>query len=288
MKKNEIEINEKNIFGVKNSKLCISGTTRLQDYDFVIYADKKQIEFELMVLDDKGSFVLQAKLPPSSKKVKVFIKYANKEKLICSLNNNLIGRFYRKIKSVLKVFFTKCKVLLITIYRGIRFLWREHHFIVPFNMWKKYIKAFIDRIKNGGVDLFYNPFRQDEYLKWLKENTDEPSIESLEYSPLISVLIPVYNIGEKYLTECIESILNQSYNNFEICLVDDHSTKDETIATLKKYESNDKIKIKYRKTNGHISKATNDALKMANGEFIALVDNDDIIAKNALYEVVKV
>lgn len=288
MKKNNIEIKEKNIFGIKNPMLHIKGIIKLQDYDFIVYSDKKQVDFELMILGDKEDFLLQAKLPVSSKKIKVFLKSNNNNVLICSLNNNLIGRIYRKIKSVLKIFFTKCKILLITIYKGIKFLWKEHHFIVPFSMWRKYIKAFIERIRNGGVDLFYNPFRQDEYLKWLEENKEDSTVEKLKYSPLISVLIPVYNIGEKYLTECIESILNQSYDNFEICLVDDHSTNAETIETLKKYESNNKIKIKYRKKNGHISNATNDALQMATGEFIALVDNDDIITQNALYEVVKV
>ena len=52
-------------------------------------------------------------------------------------------------------------------------------------------------------------------------------------------------------------------------------------------KKDNRIKVKYRKKNGHISNATNDALKMASGEFIGLVDNDDLLAKNALYEVVK-
>ena len=103
------------------------------------------------------------------------------------------------------------------------------------------------------------------------------------------MLIPVYNINRKFLSECLDSILEQSYSNFEVCLVDDCSTLEETKKTLEEYKKKDKrIKVRYRKTNGHISKTTNDALKMANGEFIGLIDDDDLLDKDALYEVVKV
>ena len=71
--------------------------------------------------------------------------------------------------------------------------------------------------------------------------------------------------------------------------MDDASTNPDTIKTLKMFEKKDeRIKVKYREENGHISKATNDALNMAKGEYIGLVDNDDVLAKNALYEIIKV
>lgn len=136
----------------------------------------------------------------------------------------------------------------------------------------------------------YDPFNSNEYNEWICENEikDENEIE-LPYKPLISIIIPVYNIGKDFLSECIESVLNQTYQNFEICIADDHSTKEETIATLKKYEnSSDKIKICYRDKNGHISEASNTAIAMATGEYIGLLDNDDILVENALEEVVKV
>ena len=68
------------------------------------------------------------------------------------------------------------------------------------------------------------------------------------------------------MSECIDSILNQTYENFEICLSNDCSTLLETIDTLNEYEQKDKrIKVYHRKENGHISRATNDALNMATG-----------------------
>ena len=135
-----------------------------------------------------------------------------------------------------------------------------------------------------------NFFNQKEYLEWLAK-VELPIEENphFEYNPLISICIPVYNVERKYLSECIDSILNQTYENFEICLSNDCSTLLETIDTLNEYEQKDKrIKVYHRKENGHISRATNDALNMATGEFIGLMDNDDILARNALAECVKV
>ena len=106
-------------------------------------------------------------------------------------------------------------------------------------------------------------------------------------SILVSVIIPTYNVSRKLLSECIESVLNQSYTNFEICIADDNSTLDETIETLKEYEKNEKIKIVYRKENGMISKSSNSALKIAKGEFVTLLDNDDLLESDALYYIVE-
>ena len=130
---------------------------------------------------------------------------------------------------------------------------------------------------------------KNEYKRWIKKNEkDILKTDSLSYNPFISIVVPVYNADPRELDECILSVKNQTYTNWELCLVDDHSTKDETLDTLHKYEgTDDRIKIKYNKVNGHISKTSNDGIDIASGEFIALLDNDDTLAVNALYEMVK-
>ncbi len=129
---------------------------------------------------------------------------------------------------------------------------------------------------------------QDTYSQWIKENeTGQEFTERLEYSPLISVVIPVYNVEEVQLRECIESVEAQIYENWELCLVDDASTWPSVGEVLKEYEGKEKIHIRFRKENGHISRATNDGIAMASGEFIAFSDCDDVLAPNALYEMVK-
>lgn len=113
-------------------------------------------------------------------------------------------------------------------------------------------------------------------------------INAFKLSPKISILIPVYNVPEKYLRACIDSIIKQYYTNWELCLADDCSTQPHVKKVLQEYEAKDtRIKVVYRKENGHISKATNSALEIATGEFIGFVDNDDVLKPEALFEVVK-
>lgn len=125
------------------------------------------------------------------------------------------------------------------------------------------------------------------YESWLGiAEADPDKVMELDYHPLVSIVVPVYNVPEMMLVECIESVLNQSYQNFELCMADDASTMPIVKKVLNRYENHEKVKIAYRKKNGHISNCTNTAIGMAEGEFIAFMDCDDILAKNALYEVV--
>jgi len=130
---------------------------------------------------------------------------------------------------------------------------------------------------------------KEMYQKWIQLHDSASPVGEYTFRPLISLIIPVYNVDPEYLTACIDSILKQTYQNFEICIADDHSSKPETIAALKKYESLDsRIHVAYRSENGHISNCSNTALELASGEFAGLVDDDDTLAPNALNEVVRV
>ncbi|MFQ6792509.1 MAG: glycosyltransferase family 2 protein [Thomasclavelia sp.] len=182
-------------------------------------------------------------------------------------------------------FINKVWKFICLIGRGIRFFWREYKFIVPFSMWKKYIQDIKSKSKRAVNGLpILDPMKKNEYNEWLSKQKINENIRDLSYRPLISILIPVYNVKKEYLKECIDSVLQQTYTNFEICIVDDASNNEDTIKCLQEFENNDKCKVFWRRENGHISRASNDALKMANGQFIALLDNDDILDKNALYE----
>ena len=113
-------------------------------------------------------------------------------------------------------------------------------------------------------------------------------IASFKSTPLISIIVPVYNIDIQWLNACIESVLEQYYPHWELCLHDDASTQKDNISSLKRWAKKDsRIKISLGKENQHISGASNEALKLATGDYIALLDADDMIAPHALYEVVK-
>ncbi len=136
--------------------------------------------------------------------------------------------------------------------------------------------------------------RKVEYKKWFKEHypSNKLLIEQQQYKfkyrPLISVLVPTFNTSSVHLRECITSVLNQSYDNWQLCIADDASTNEEVVAIIEEYCKTDKrINLVKRQKNGHICEASNSALAIANGEFIALLDHDDILWPNALFEVVK-
>lgn len=140
---------------------------------------------------------------------------------------------------------------------------------------------------------------EERYKKWWQSQELDPGeienlkrkIEKFQYKPIISVLVPVYNTPPKWLNECFKSVTNQIYPYLELCISDDASSSLKTKEILKKWEKRSKkdkrIKIHYQKENLHISRATNKCLKLATGEFVALLDHDDTLHPAALYLAVK-
>jgi len=124
----------------------------------------------------------------------------------------------------------------------------------------------------------YNRLEQTSIIK--------QKLESFKLQPLISIIMPVYDVDPKWLALAIHSIEAQWYTNWELCIADDKSPSAKTLAYLKSL-NNPKIKVTFLEKNLNISGASNAALKMATGEYIALMDNDDEITPDALYEMVK-
>ncbi len=139
------------------------------------------------------------------------------------------------------------------------------------------------------------------YALWLEKHRPDlerikAEIPNLNYKPLFSVIVPVYNPEERWLRRCIESVLNQLYPYWELCLADDASTQPQVRSIIEEYLNRQmrwpaarrfrqsQIKAVFRGSRGHISAASNSALKLATGEFIALLDHDDELSPDALYE----
>ena len=127
------------------------------------------------------------------------------------------------------------------------------------------------------------------YKEWIDNLESFSPINELAYTPLISIIMPTYNSNVVYLKQAIESVINQHYRFWELCIADDASNNQETIDLLKYFDKNfSNIRVKYRTSNGHISEASNTALAMSQGDYIAFLDHDDLLSPYALYEVVKV
>ena len=104
-------------------------------------------------------------------------------------------------------------------------------------------------------------------------------------SKAVSIIVPIYN-QEEFLNRCIDSVLNQTYKNIELILIDDGST-DASFEICKEYAvDNEKVKV-FMKKNGGVSSSRNLGLRKATGEFIFFLDADDAIEKNVIENLVK-
>ncbi len=136
----------------------------------------------------------------------------------------------------------------------------------------------------------------DQYQKFLLQNhtknineKDGRRLEEFAFQPLISLITPVYNVDPRWLNLCIESVIAQVYDNWELCLYDDGSTNGATLQCLASWQEKDpRIRIKLGTLNQNISIASNEAVKMATGAFVGILDHDDELTTDALYEIVKV
>jgi len=109
-------------------------------------------------------------------------------------------------------------------------------------------------------------------------------ISTWPHAPLISVVMPTYNSPIEFLSQAIDSVQRQIYPFWELCIADDCSTNPEVREFLKaKSALEPRIKLCFRETNGHISLASNSALELASGEWVALFDHDDLLSEDALF-----
>ncbi len=108
-------------------------------------------------------------------------------------------------------------------------------------------------------------------------------VARLAHRPLVSIVLPVHDTPERLLRECVESVIAQTYPHWELCVADDASTLRHVARVLADFAASDpRIRVVTRSQNGHISAASNSALAIATGEFVALLDHDDVLAPHAL------
>ncbi|AFY36963.1 glycosyl transferase family 2 [[Leptolyngbya] sp. PCC 7376] len=159
-------------------------------------------------------------------------------------------------------------------------------------------RIFAERGARGTAVFIYQKMinkrqKVQDYQHWLEKNSfakpdiqlAKRQIKSWELKPTFSIIVPVYNVDRKWLVKSIESVRNQIYPYWELCLADDASPKPHIKKILDSYIQKDaRIKAVYRKENGNISAASNSALEIATGDYIALLDHDDTLTIDALYE----
>lgn len=155
---------------------------------------------------------------------------------------------------------------------------------------KKCIKTVLRKVirfLKGEKDLQYG-----DYGGWIKFNEPKDADLKLQIkkifkiSPKISVIVPMYNTKEKFFKDLINSMINQTYANWELCLADGSPKLNENLKKMA--EKDERIKYNFLGKNEGISGNTNEAIKMATGDYVGFLDHDDILSEEALFQVVKV
>jgi glycosyltransferase involved in cell wall biosynthesis len=136
----------------------------------------------------------------------------------------------------------------------------------------------------------YSAFSYTDWVKQYDTLTEldraviRADIARMGFTPRISVVMPVYNTPEVFLRCAIDSVIDQLYPHWELCIADDASPEPQVRQVLEEYTTREsRIRVIYREENGHISAASNSALTLATGEFVALLDHDDELPPHALY-----
>lgn len=140
-----------------------------------------------------------------------------------------------------------------------------------------------------------SPLNEQYRYLLLTNQLDQNSIKAMitdiskfSVKPLISVVMPTFNTEDRWLRSAIESVLNQVYDRWELCIADDGSTRGTVSTTIREYCGTDaRIKVTFLPKRSGIAAASNAALRLASGEFVAFLDHDDELTRDALFEVVK-
>jgi len=149
-----------------------------------------------------------------------------------------------------------------------------------------YYKKNITESKNPTASELFYDYRFDESVN---EDKCKNEMKTFHYKPKISIIMPVYNTPSLPLNEAIDSVTSQIYDNLELCICDDASTDSSVRSIIKKASKKDsRIKYTFSNSNGGISNASNKALALASGEFVCLLDHDDKLTSDALFEIIKI
>jgi GT2 family glycosyltransferase len=149
-------------------------------------------------------------------------------------------------------------------------------------------RAIRERDRPAVIQAQYDEWRSRHEPTWEDLNALRHQNRLWRMRPLVSIIMPTYDPQESWLRPAIESVLGQVYENWELCIADDASTADHVAQVLDQYAAADpRIKVVRRSENGGIAAASASALEVATGEFIALLDHDDLLRPHALHRAVE-
>ena len=162
-----------------------------------------------------------------------------------------------------------------TIQKGLRYL--KHY--GPKEFWVSLHERFEPE------EIPYGPW-YEAYIP-TEETLRKQAKKKFAYAPLISIVVPAYRTPETFLRQMIDSVRSQTYGNWELCIANGSPEDEKMGEILREYHEKDsRVSFKNLKENLGIAENTNEAFAMAKGEFVGLLDHDDLLAPNALYEII--
>jgi GT2 family glycosyltransferase len=219
------------------------------------------------------------------------------------LENNWYQKFVIKVRRLKKIFFKKKSPgsgTLKRIWQAFRFLLSKSGIGIFRKISANVAKQMFLWLEKKPVEIIYPLERKQEgihdYQSWINHKLSKETLDnefnsnypSTQERPLISIIMPVYNTPLVFLKEAIESVQQQQYPHWELCIADDNSTHEKVKKLLRAYALKDKrIKVVFRTENGHISATSNSAMELAKGEYVLFMDHDDLLTSNCIWEVVK-
>lgn len=179
------------------------------------------------------------------------------------------------------------------LFKRISRLHPEHSHLTPQKIRSTILQKNKKNWRTETITIYKETFSRsttdENYQHWIKINENKQQtktntlIANITSTEKISILLPTYNSNSNYLQLCIESVQNQSYKNWQLCITDDASTQTEHIQLIKQKITEDpRIQFQQRTENGHISATSNSCLKMATGKYTLLLDHDDTLAPHTL------
>ncbi|MAX79163.1 MAG: hypothetical protein CL843_03190 [Crocinitomicaceae bacterium] len=279
---------------------------RIKNIDQAVHEKDNTIKTISLAISDKDVHIqnIDDQLKLYVKQLDHAMKSIGKlEKHIKDLESNILYRFLKEIKNLAIKFRSNSnlgssknlfkKIIVLTSKKSLQVARR---FLAKIT---KHIYLALEETRVVIVEAGQTTFglSSDPYMNWIEMHRPKEDdilrqridAGKFEHAPFFSIVMPVYNPPIEYFKKAIDSVMHQSYENWELILSDDCSSDPNVQQVIKSYQKKDpRIKAVFRKENGHISKASNSGLEIAEGDFIVLMDQDDLITADALYKVAKV
>ncbi|MBX2907276.1 MAG: glycosyltransferase family 2 protein [Taibaiella sp.] len=219
------------------------------------------------------------------------------------IENDRLYRVSKKLKHYKNIFFKSSGTKsgnFKKLFKFILFAFSKAGLLIVRKVFKRVFRQIYLWVEDRPVKLVFldksDGDRSVSYQEWIAAKLNikllkaeyEEGKSLLVKKPKISIIVPVYNPPLSFLHDAIKSVLNQLYDNWELCISDDCSPDPQIRRLLNAYSMKDeRIKVHFREKNGHISANSNSALSLATGDYVLLLDHDDLLSPNCLFEVVK-